>query len=144
MDNIRKNREGLALHNHKGGDFIRFGNAYKDDNKLDQKRIRLDSILTYSAYDWINYGEASYQTSKKKLDLGGTAYCIEVNYAMGGYRSEDRIFFWTKAQRDETLLQLDYIMGIHVTDIEPMITVINPSYDKIPEGSAIIQDLPKL
>ena len=107
-------------------------------------RLRFSSIVSYEAWDWEKYNEASYEDDSKKKDLGNTAYCIYLKYAQGGYSSETRIFFWTEQQRDETLDQLDYMMGLYETTVQPNVTVINPRYDRIPDGSATIQDLPIL
>ena len=127
--------------------FLRFANAYKGAKREDdytRVRFRFSSILTYEAWDWDKYNEASYEDDRKKNDLGNTAYCICLKYAQGSYGSEARIFFWTEKQRDETLDQLDYMMGLNETSVQPNVTVINPRYDRIPDGSATIQDLPIL
>ena len=145
--NKPKPESGFKYHRQVDVGFLRFANAYKGDDRKDdytRKRFRFESIVSYEAWDWDNYNDASYESKKKKEDLGNTAYCIHLMCAQGDHSSQERIMFYTEQQRDETLDQLDFFMGLNETTVQPRITVINPRLNKIPEGSAIIQDLPTL
>lgn len=118
--------------------FIRFDNAYTGNTK----RIKLSGIVDYNAFDYTSLGNG-YSKSYVK-DLGDTGYAIDLNYSHGHYRDHHRVFFWTEQQRDETLFQLDITLGVYEMTPEPKVTVLNPKYDRIPEGSTTIQELPDL
>jgi len=125
--------------------FVRFENAYRNEkDDYTTLRIHLSTVVHYKAFDHIKFDESSYYSKEMKIDLGKTAYCINVLVAQGEYKGEHRIYFWTRRQRDETLGQLDTIVGTYEMTPKPSISVINPSYERIPEGGATIQELPNL
>lgn len=126
--------------------FLRTANAYKNDTGDDYttKRIRLSTIISYEAFAHTEFNKTNYHSKEMVADLGDIAYGIELHFSQGEYSGHEHIYFWTKQQRDETLEQLDIAMGVCELSIEPSVTVINPRHNKIPDGSATIQDLPKL
>lgn len=95
--------------------FIRFRSAVIcEDYDGTADRIRLDSIVRYATRTFEHDQETARGANIATETKDDTAYCIDIEYALGAGTKVLRVYFYSDKARNEAILYVDRAFGVEI------------------------------